>query len=128
MTRNYIQVRNIVDLDIGNLKSSSIVQIYDVQPIYLTLPFTDSDAIGAHKTIGDHDESKYFSEGIPLATSCNEKPCEFEEEFPWNDVRLPSFIQPIRYDIELTPNLTTLGVKGTHALCILFDIDISSFH
>ena len=61
---------------------------------------------------GSGDICKYFSEGTPLATSCNDKPCEFEEEFPWNDVRLPSFIQPIRYDIELTPNLTTLGVKG----------------
>ena len=88
------------------------IRINDAQPIWLSLPFTDSDTIGAHKTIGEHDESKYFSEGIPLATSCNDKPCEFEEEFPWNDVRLPSFIQPIRYDIELTPNLTTLGVKG----------------
>ena len=70
------------------------------------------DTNGVHKTSEGDDESKYFSEGVPLATSCNDKPCEFEEEFPWNDVRLPSFIQPIRYDIELTPNLTTLGVKG----------------
>lgn len=61
----------------------------------------------------DEDSIKYFIEGVPLATSCNDKPCEFEEEFPWNNVRLPTFIKPIRYDIELTPNLTTLVVKGT---------------
>ena len=66
------------------------------------------------KTIHGKDESdKYFNDDhIPLATSCNDKPCEFEDEFPWNDVRLPTFIKPIRYDIELTPNLTTLVVKG----------------
>jgi hypothetical protein len=34
------------------------------------------------------------------------------EAFPWDDIRLPSFIQPVRYDIELTPNLTSLWVKG----------------
>ncbi len=34
------------------------------------------------------------------------------EEFPWDDIRLPQFIKPIRYDIELTPNLTTKWVKG----------------
>jgi len=34
------------------------------------------------------------------------------EVFPWDDVRLPIFIRPISYDLELTPNLTTLAVKG----------------
>jgi hypothetical protein len=34
------------------------------------------------------------------------------DTFPWDDIRLPSFIKPIRYDIELTPNLTSLWVKG----------------
>jgi hypothetical protein len=34
------------------------------------------------------------------------------ETFPWDDVRLPKFITPIRYDIELTPNLTTKMVTG----------------
>ncbi|XP_023337488.1 leucyl-cystinyl aminopeptidase [Eurytemora carolleeae] len=37
---------------------------------------------------------------------------ETGEVFPWNDVRLPIFIRPISYDLELTPNLTTLAVKG----------------
>ena len=66
---------------------------------------------GHHGGEGE-DINKYFSDGLPLATSCNDKPCEFEDEFPWNSVRLPSFIKPIRYDIELTPNLTTMVVKG----------------
>ena len=34
------------------------------------------------------------------------------ETFPWDDLRLPKFIHPVRYDIELTPNLTSLWVKG----------------
>ena len=38
------------------------------------------------------------------------------EEFPWDNVKLPSFITPIRYDIELTPNLTTQWVKGIEKL------------
>ena len=39
------------------------------------------------------------------------------EPFPWDDIRLPAFINPVRYDIELTPNLTTLWVKGKTTLC-----------
>ena len=34
------------------------------------------------------------------------------EPFPWDDIRLPKFITPVRYDIELTPNLTSLWVRG----------------
>ncbi len=34
------------------------------------------------------------------------------QEFPWDDIRLPRFIRPIRYDIELTPDLNTKIVKG----------------
>jgi len=41
---------------------------------------------------------------IPIATN--------GEVFPWDDVRLPIFIRPVSYDLELTPNLTTLEVKG----------------
>ena len=60
------------------------------------------------------------------------------EPFPWDDIRLPKFIQPVRYDIELTPNLTSLWVKGIEKFFftvteetnfIVFhskDIDISS--
>ena len=70
---------------------------------------TDVKDDGHHKV---ENEETFFSDGVPLATACNGEPCEYEDEFPWNDVRLPSFIMPIRYDIELTPNLTTLVVKG----------------
>lgn len=38
------------------------------------------------------------------------------EEFPWDNVKLPEFITPVRYDIELTPNLTTKWVKGIEKL------------
>ncbi|XP_031336695.1 endoplasmic reticulum aminopeptidase 1-like isoform X2 [Photinus pyralis] len=32
--------------------------------------------------------------------------------FPWNNIRLPTFITPTRYNITMHPNLTTLEVKG----------------
>ncbi|XP_065165053.1 endoplasmic reticulum aminopeptidase 1-like isoform X2 [Atheta coriaria] len=32
--------------------------------------------------------------------------------FPWNNVRLPPYIKPTRYNITIHPNLTTLEVKG----------------
>lgn len=32
--------------------------------------------------------------------------------FPWNNVRLPTFAKPIRYNITIHPNLTTHEVKG----------------
>lgn len=41
---------------------------------------------------------------VPLATN--------NEIFPWNDVRLPSYVRPVRYSITIHPNLTTLDVKG----------------
>ncbi|KZS05342.1 Endoplasmic reticulum aminopeptidase 2 [Daphnia magna] len=34
------------------------------------------------------------------------------EPFPWNDVRLPDFIVPLRYSVVLHPNLTTLLLRG----------------
>ncbi|CAK9830592.1 Glutamyl aminopeptidase [Anthophora retusa] len=40
----------------------------------------------------------------PLATN--------GEVFPWNNVRLPTFVHPTRYNITIHPNLTTLEVKG----------------
>ena len=84
-------------------------------PSNLPFVFIDLKDDGHHGGHGE-DLSKHFIDGIPLATSCNDKPCEFEDEFPWNSVRLPSFIKPIRYDVELTPNLTTLTVKGNFFL------------
>ncbi|XP_043260326.1 endoplasmic reticulum aminopeptidase 1-like isoform X1 [Colletes gigas] len=41
---------------------------------------------------------------VPLATN--------GEVFPWNNVRLPTFAHPTRYNITIHPNLTTLEVKG----------------
>ncbi|KAL1122590.1 hypothetical protein AAG570_002920 [Ranatra chinensis] len=41
---------------------------------------------------------------IPIATN--------NELFPWNNVRLPHFVKPMRYHINIHPNLTTLDVKG----------------
>ena len=32
--------------------------------------------------------------------------------FPWNDKRLPEHIEPLAYDMELTPNLETGHVEG----------------
>ncbi|EFX80575.1 endoplasmic reticulum aminopeptidase 1-like isoform X2 [Daphnia pulex] len=34
------------------------------------------------------------------------------EPFPWNDVRLPDSIVPLRYSVVLHPNLTTLFLRG----------------
>lgn len=34
------------------------------------------------------------------------------EPFPWNDVRLPDSLVPIRYSVVLHPNLTTLFLRG----------------
>ncbi|KAL7295649.1 hypothetical protein TKK_0011007 [Trichogramma kaykai] len=42
--------------------------------------------------------------GEPLATN--------GEIFPWDNVRLPNFAHPTRYNITIHPNLTTLEVKG----------------
>ena len=57
--------------------------------------------------------------GEPIATN--------GEPFPWNNVRLPTFIQPVRYDIELTPNLTTLWVKGKKILHYLLQHCYSTY-
>lgn len=37
--------------------------------------------------------------------------------FPWNNVRLPPYIKPTRYNITIHPNLTTLEVKGAKCFC-----------
>ncbi|XP_014219724.1 glutamyl aminopeptidase [Copidosoma floridanum] len=34
------------------------------------------------------------------------------EIFPWDNVRLPNYVHPTRYNITIHPNLTTLEVKG----------------
>lgn len=45
------------------------------------------------------------------------------EDFPWNDIRLPKFIKPLRYDIELSPDLDSRWVKGQ----IILKVAVSSF-
>lgn len=49
----------------------------------------------------DWNDTKSF---IPRATN--------GQEFPWNNIRLPQFAIPTRYNITIHPNLTTLEVKG----------------
>ena len=56
------------------------------------------------ETQEDSDYYDYEEEDGIIATN--------GETFPWDDLRLPTFINPVRYDIELTPNLTSLWVKG----------------
>lgn len=36
------------------------------------------------------------------------------QPFPWKKIRLPDFVRPLRYNITIHPNLTTLEVKGKH--------------
>ncbi|XP_063231804.1 endoplasmic reticulum aminopeptidase 1-like isoform X2 [Bacillus rossius redtenbacheri] len=50
---------------------------------------------------------------VPIATN--------NEVFPWNSVRLPTFVRPTRYNITIHPNLTTLDVKGQ--VTIEFQVD-----
>ena len=52
---------------------------------------------------------------IPLATN--------GEIFPWRDIRLPPFVKPLRYNITIHPNLTTLEVKGQVAIEFLVTED-----
>jgi len=48
---------------------------------------------------------------VPLATN--------GDVFPWNNVRLPTFVRPTRYNITIHPNLTTLEVKGKFLAAIV---------
>ncbi|XP_021919323.1 endoplasmic reticulum aminopeptidase 1-like isoform X2 [Zootermopsis nevadensis] len=54
--------------------------------------------------LGEEVLSNSTGPPVPLATN--------GEVFPWNNVRLPSFVRPTRYNITIHPNLTTLEVKG----------------
>lgn len=70
----------------------------------------DSKSGKSHDNNGGHHPktSPSWDDGEPIATN--------GEPFPWNNIRLPTFIHPVRYDVELTPNLTTLWVKGIEKL------------
>ena len=50
------------------------------------------------------DEGKPLPPAEPIATN--------GEPFPWNDVRLPDSLVPLRYSVVLHPNLTTLFMRG----------------
>ncbi|XP_044018769.1 endoplasmic reticulum aminopeptidase 2-like isoform X2 [Aphidius gifuensis] len=58
----------------------------------------------------------------PLATN--------GEIFPWDNVRLPTFAHPMRYNITIHPNLTTLEVKGQVTIEFFVDkeTDFIVFH
>ncbi|XP_069679087.1 endoplasmic reticulum aminopeptidase 1-like isoform X2 [Periplaneta americana] len=63
--------------------------------------------------LGEEGLSNSTSPPVPLATN--------GEVFPWNNVRLPSFVHPTRYTLRIHPNLTTLEVKGQ--VTIEFHVD-----
>jgi len=59
---------------------------------------------------------------IPTATN--------GELFPWDNVRLPIFVRPLSYDLELSPNLDTLNVSGIIKLIfqVTEETDFIIFH
>ncbi|KAJ9582424.1 hypothetical protein L9F63_003222, partial [Diploptera punctata] len=61
------------------------------------------------------DESSLNSSAPPVPLATN------GEIFPWDNVRLPAFVKPTRYNITIHPNLTTLEVKGQ--VTIEFHVD-----
>lgn len=68
-------------------------------------PQTDCPCLGVKPAdIDEEDMQLPPSPKIPIATN--------NELFPWNNPRLPTFIRPMRYKINIHPNLTTLDVKG----------------
>ncbi|XP_017303049.1 leucyl-cystinyl aminopeptidase-like, partial [Diaphorina citri] len=70
-------------------------------------PQNDCPCIGEKPVfLQDEDLNGAKRPVIPIATS--------GEVFPWNNVRLPTFAHPLRYVINIHPNLTTLDVKVYH--------------
>ncbi|XP_076280314.1 endoplasmic reticulum aminopeptidase 1 isoform X2 [Lasioglossum baleicum] len=65
-------------------------------------PQNDCPCAGKKPATLEIEDDEKSSE--PLATN--------GEVFPWNNVRLPKFAHPTRYNITIHPNLTTLEVKG----------------
>lgn len=73
---------------------------FDLLPVILDCP-----CLGVKPAdIDEDDMPSPPSPKIPIATN--------NELFPWNNPRLPTFIKPMRYKINIHPNLTTLDVKG----------------
>lgn len=69
----------------------------------MVLYFVCADCPCAGKKPDDLDYDDDATPVIPVATN--------NEIFPWNNVRLPDSVQPMRYRIHIHPNLTTLVVK-----------------
>ncbi|XP_072270057.1 endoplasmic reticulum aminopeptidase 1 [Pyxicephalus adspersus] len=42
-----------------------------------------------------------------------------DDMFPWNNLRLPSYVIPLHYDLLLHPNLTTLAVGGLAKITVV---------
>ena len=69
------------------------------------VPADHDDLDLSHFFTGDNgDGSPPQPVGDPIASN--------GEPFPWNDVRLPDSLVPIRYSVVLHPNLTTLFLRG----------------
>ena len=79
-----------------------IIYIFNLK-IKIKLLFLGCPCAGKRPDNLDYD---YDDSGptIPVATN--------NEIFPWNNVRLPDSLIPLRYRIHIHPNLTTLAVKG----------------
>lgn len=61
----------------------------------------DDDAL---LSLHNMDEGRPEAPAEPIATN--------GEPFPWNDIRLPDSLVPLRYSVVLHPNLTTLFMRG----------------
>jgi len=90
--------------------------------------FFSSLAIAFARPWNDCGVPDYTVETIPEAPKTPK--ATNGEEFPWNEVRLPIFIRPVSYDLDLTPNLETLEVKGIIKLIfrVTEETDFIVFH
>ncbi|CAG7629470.1 unnamed protein product [Allacma fusca] len=59
-----------------------------------------------------HGSNEILGEPFPEGEDSGQFISSTGELFPWNSSRLPSFVLPRRYTIQIHPNLTTLDVNG----------------
>ena len=59
-----------------------------------------------------HEDTTTASEN-PEAAPNQELKATNGEAFPWSDIRLPSFIKPLTYDIHMHPDLNAFKFSGT---------------
>ena len=82
---------------------------------YLFYNFTIECTCAGEKPANFMDENFNVTKTfIPLATN--------GQVFPWNNIRLPKFVKPTRYNITIHPNLTTLEVKGKYLFIFLISL------